>query len=959
MQVSKWRPGPLILFIVFFTFSGVQAQEPTECQDGFHQVTHALGHACVTENPQRVVALEWTYVEDLLALGVQPVGIADIEGYHAWVNIPVSLDESVADVGTRNEPNLERIAELNPDLIIGVNFRLTGNYDDLTAIAPTLVFNPYPEDLAVSQYEEMITTFTTIAQVVNREAEGQAVLENLEATYERAQAALETAGQDGESFILSQGWTNDSVATFRLFTENALAVQILEQIGLENAWDDAPQLYGYTEIGIEGFAELRDADFNFVYVAQENDNSFFEESPLWNSLEFVQSEKAYWLGGDAWLFGGPLSAEVIVETILQALGIDLPAAQDEASFPVTVEHKFGSTTITAAPQRVVSLGYTEHDTLLALGITPVAVRYWYGDASDAIFPWAEDEAGGTVPEVLNMPFGGLNYEAILALKPDLISAVDAGITQEEYALLSQIAPTIAQSGDYIDFGMPWQEATRLIGAAVGKTQEADAVVERVESLFAEVREENPAFAGKRVAVAYNYGEARTYGFYTAQDARGRFFTELGFVIPDELVEIAGESYYADISAERIDLLDQDLLIFMGLQFADGGREAIEADPLISQLEAVQDGRVIFIPEAYDDALQFSTVLSLEYAIEGLLPVLQAAQTTETAQSSSECEAGYWLFDHERLVTDPVCIPESPQRVISLDMPATEFLLLNDIPIVGVFGYAADEISAITPGLADELAGIPTFGWPPNLELITELNPDLIIAYKDSSLFYEGMEAIAPLVVYDAAYATDWKSSTAFWSEVFQKEDAYADMLATYEARVTELQEALGEDRGEIEVSAFVPSPDYPMIWLVDSAQGVILQDVGLGRPESQAVTFAEGGYAEGGADYGFVAVSGERLDLADGDEIFIFTWPSTDPDVQAENLQYLRDFNDNNALWQTLSGVREGSVHIVGPHWFRAQTYLAAHLILDDLFANLTDAEPVIPSPAQALIEAEVTTSGD
>jgi iron complex transport system substrate-binding protein len=74
-----------------------------------------------------------------------------------------------------------------------------------------------------------------------------------------------------------------------------------------------------------------------------------------------------------------------------------------------------------------------------------------------------------------------------------------------------------------------------------------------------------------------------------------------------------------------------------------------------------------------------------------------------------------------------------------------------------------------------------------------------------------------------------------------------------------------------------------MIWLVDSAQGVILEDVGLGRPEAQATTFEEGSYIEGGADYGFVAISGERLDLADGDEIFIFTWPSTDPTVAAEN----------------------------------------------------------------------------
>lgn len=303
------------------------------------------------------------------------------------------------------------------------------------------------------------------------------------------------------------------------------------------------------------------------------------------------------------------------------------AAQDEPAdgvFPVTIEHKYGSTTIEAAPERVVSIGFTDQDPLLALGVVPVVARYWYGDASSVILPWAEDAAGGAEPEVLNMTYGALNYEAILALNPDLIIAVGSGITQEEYDLLSQIAPTLAQSDEYVDFGMPWQETTRMIGAAVGKAATAETLIAEVEALFADAREQNPEFADKTVAVAYNFGEARTYGFYTGQDSRGRFFTELGLTIPEELNEIAGEFFYANLSAERIDLLDQDVLVFVGLQFAVGGREAIEADPLISQLDVVREGHLLFTPPEYDDALQFSTILSLPYALEGMLPELQAA-----------------------------------------------------------------------------------------------------------------------------------------------------------------------------------------------------------------------------------------------------------------------------------------------------------------------------------------------
>ncbi len=610
----------LLLMFVLCTGGFAHAQDEAACDAGFHAFEDAFGTVCVPENAERVVALEWTYIESLLALGIQPVGAADIENYHVWVTIPLELDESVTEVGTRQEPNLELIAQLDPDLILTASFRATENYDELSAIAPTLAFDHYPTDDS-SHFQNMLDTFGTIAEAVNREDTAQAVLTTMENYFASAHSALETAGRANETFILSQGWVANDAATFRLFTDNAMAVQILEQIGLENAWDDAPQLYGFTEVSFEGFAGIEDT--NFFYIAQGDANEAFADSPLWNGLPFVQAGHDYWLGGDVWLFGGPLSAELLVDTILDAMGVEIPETSTASAFPVTIEHQYGSTTIEQVPERIVSIGYTDQDALLALGVIPVAVRYWYGDETNAVFPWAEDEANGAIPEVLNMAYGNLNYEALLALQPDLIIAVNSGITQDEYDTLTQIAPTLAQSGDYINFGMPWQEITRMIGAAVGKSAEAEALIALVDGLFEEARAENPEFEGQTLAVAYNYGEGRTYGYYTPQDARGRFFTQLGFVIPQELIDIAGDQFYADLSTERIDLLDQDLLVFLGLQFAEGGQDAIINDPLISQLDVVRDGHVVFVPSEYDDALQFSTVLSLEYALEGILPEIEA------------------------------------------------------------------------------------------------------------------------------------------------------------------------------------------------------------------------------------------------------------------------------------------------------------------------------------------------
>jgi len=613
----------LPLLLTSFGFAG--AQGASDCEAGTRAYEHALGTACVPAEVERVVALEWTYVEDLLALGVQPVGVADIEGYNSWVDIPVELDEDVVDVGSRQEPNLEIIAGLEPDLILTASFRAANNFDELNAIAPTIAFNPYPDpETNASQYDEMVSTFMTIAEVVGLEETGEQVLADLEETFALAQSVLEAAGRADETFILSQGWVANDAATFRLFTDNAMAVQILEQIGLGNAWDDAPQLYGFTEISFEGFAGIEDT--NFFYVAQGDANEAFADSPLWNGLPFVQSGRAYYLGGDVWLFGGPLSAELLVETILSAMGVELPVSETTASaeseaFPVTIDHQFGSTTITEAPERVVVLGYTEQDPYLALGVIPVAVRYWYGDETNAIFPWAQDEAGGTVPTVLNMPYGSLNYEAILALEPDLISAIDAGITEEEYEVLSQIAPTLTQSDAYVNYGTPWQEVTLTIGQAVGKAEEAAVLVAEVEELFAEIREQHPEFDDKNIVVAYNFGG--TFGYYTGQDSRGRFFTNLGFAIPEELNTIAGDQFFANISEERFDLLNQDIAVFLSLAFAEGGQEGIQSDPLLSQLAVFRDERVVFVPAELDDALQFSTVLSIPFALEGIVPQLAA------------------------------------------------------------------------------------------------------------------------------------------------------------------------------------------------------------------------------------------------------------------------------------------------------------------------------------------------
>ncbi|MGH3973921.1 MAG: hypothetical protein ACRDS9_11450, partial [Pseudonocardiaceae bacterium] len=88
------------------------------------------------------------------------------------------------------------------------------------------------------------------------------------------------------------------------------------------------------------------------------------------------------------LIGGASLAALLVGCSRPDAETPDPSGSGNGVFPVTIRHKYGSTDITEVPQRVLSLGYQEHDPIFAIGVTPIAVRYWFGDENDMIFPAA-------------------------------------------------------------------------------------------------------------------------------------------------------------------------------------------------------------------------------------------------------------------------------------------------------------------------------------------------------------------------------------------------------------------------------------------------------------------------------------------------------------------------------------------------------------------------------------------
>ncbi|GAA1220822.1 iron-siderophore ABC transporter substrate-binding protein [Pseudonocardia alaniniphila] len=295
-----------------------------------------------------------------------------------------------------------------------------------------------------------------------------------------------------------------------------------------------------------------------------------------------------------------------------------PAPTTDGAYPVTIDHKFGSTTIAAPPQRVVSLGYTEQDAILAFGVVPVGVRYAFGPQDDVFFPWVDTAAGSATPTIL--PREEVDPEAVAALRPDLIMAVTAGLDQNQYEVLSRIAPVVVPPKEYLDFGVPWQDQTRIAGRALGQSGRAEELVAQVEAKFAEVKAANPGLIGKSLALSGPSYDGR-YPIHASADTRTRFFGELGMVVPPALDAIAGDQFYGYLSREQAGMLNEDVVVFQSGSQQE--KSSIEADPILKVVPAIAQGRSIFIEGADYDALQFASVLSLPYLLDSFVPKLTA------------------------------------------------------------------------------------------------------------------------------------------------------------------------------------------------------------------------------------------------------------------------------------------------------------------------------------------------
>ncbi|MFC7344461.1 iron-siderophore ABC transporter substrate-binding protein [Saccharopolyspora griseoalba] len=294
-------------------------------------------------------------------------------------------------------------------------------------------------------------------------------------------------------------------------------------------------------------------------------------------------------------------------------------AQSGPGFPVEIPNRFGAAEIEAAPKSVVSLGITDHDVLLPLGVVPAGLTAW-GPWDSGVGPWVEPMLGGQRPKVLGSE---VDVESVIALRPDVMIALQSALTQEQYNRLSAFNPVVAQPPNSIDYGVDWREQAETIGRAVGKHAEAAELIARTRARIDQTRQANPKLQGK-THVTVRTDSKGTYAAYTKPDARTALLEQLGLKLSPAVEKLdAGGKFNVKISKEQVGLLDADVVIVTTAKPSDV--DAVRHDPLLNNLPAAKRGSLVLLDD-YDltMALGSATLSSIPYTLDNLTPKLTAA-----------------------------------------------------------------------------------------------------------------------------------------------------------------------------------------------------------------------------------------------------------------------------------------------------------------------------------------------
>ncbi|MDM5360517.1 Fe(3+) dicitrate ABC transporter substrate-binding protein [Peribacillus sp. ACCC06369] len=315
-KARTYGGGVLILLLtIMMMLSGCNTSQKTTEADKtsaetknqeIRTIKHEMGETEIKNTPKKIVTLELSFVDSLNALGIKPIGISD-DNKKDMITKLVGQEMDYTSVGTREQPNLEVISSLQPDLIIADAERHKGIYKDLQQIAPTVVLKSRE-----STYQENLDSFKTIAKAVNQEEAADKRLNEHEKTIKELKSKLTV----NSNMTVLPAVVRDT--SFQAHTSSSYDGELLERMGLKNAiQQDQP----HAEMNLEQLVEINPD----VLLLANNEGKLltdeWKDNPLWKDLKAVKNKQVYSVDRDLWTrYRGVVSAEAIAKDTLNMLG---------------------------------------------------------------------------------------------------------------------------------------------------------------------------------------------------------------------------------------------------------------------------------------------------------------------------------------------------------------------------------------------------------------------------------------------------------------------------------------------------------------------------------------------------------------------------------------------------------------------------------------------------------------
>lgn len=315
MNLTRKKSFTVFVFLLAFSLllsacgkSNTKEETKEDTKKEMMTVEHAMGKTEVSANPKRVVILTNEGTEALLELGVKPVGAVKSWTGDPWYPHIKDKMKDVKVVGDEGQVNVETIASLKPDLIIGNKMRHEKVYEQLTAIAPTV----FSETLR----GEWKDNFKFYAKALNKEKEGQKVLTDYE------KRTKELKGKLGDKVNQEISMVRFMPGDVRIYHGDTFSGVILKELGFKRPGDQNKDDFAERNVSKERISAM-DGDVLFYFTfdkGNEKKGSELEKEyindPLFKNLNAVKNGTAYKVDDVIWnTAGGVMAANLLLDDI--------------------------------------------------------------------------------------------------------------------------------------------------------------------------------------------------------------------------------------------------------------------------------------------------------------------------------------------------------------------------------------------------------------------------------------------------------------------------------------------------------------------------------------------------------------------------------------------------------------------------------------------------------------------